>query len=110
MRFFGSTQRVITAPLPGGECFMTETSKSPNAVIASPLRRAADTAAAVARRFALPVEEDPRWMELDFGEWEGRRYDEIARTMDMPVGTLKARLHRARERLRGKLTRAGVAP
>jgi len=37
-------------------------------------------------------------------------YDEIARTLKVPLGTLKARLHRARERLRGKLDRAGVAP
>ena len=34
-RFCLSTRRVITVPLPGGECLMTETSKSPKAVIAS---------------------------------------------------------------------------
>lgn len=37
-------------------------------------------------------------------------YDEIAKSIGVPLGTLKARLHRARERLRGKLTRAGVTP
>ena len=37
-------------------------------------------------------------------------YDEIATALEMPLGTLKARLHRARERLRTKLFRAGVTP
>lgn len=43
-------------------------------------------------------------------EVQGLHYDEIARMLDMPLGTIKAKLHRARERLRGKLVRAGVAP
>jgi broad specificity phosphatase PhoE len=37
-------------------------------VVASPLRRAQQTAAA----FGLPIETDERWIELDFGEWDGR--------------------------------------
>ena len=37
-------------------------------VVASPLRRAQETAAA----FGLPVETDERWIELDYGEWDGR--------------------------------------
>ena len=43
-------------------------------------------------------------------EVQGMPYDEIATTLDLPLGTLKARLHRARERLRTRLTRAGVTP
>jgi len=43
-------------------------------------------------------------------EVQGMPYDEIAKALNLPIGTLKARLHRARERLRGKLDRAGVAP
>jgi len=43
-------------------------------------------------------------------EIQGLNYDEIARALDLPLGTLKARLHRARERLRTRLVRAGVAP
>jgi RNA polymerase sigma-70 factor (ECF subfamily) len=43
-------------------------------------------------------------------EVQGLPYDEIAKTLDLPLGTLKARLHRARERLRGKLSRIGVTP
>lgn len=43
-------------------------------------------------------------------EVQGMPYDEIATALDLPLGTLKARLHRARERLRSKLVRAGVTP
>ena len=37
-------------------------------VVASPLRRAQETAAA----FGCPVETDERWIELDYGDWDGR--------------------------------------
>ena len=43
-------------------------------------------------------------------EVQGLPYDEIAETLAVPLGTIKARLHRARERLRTRLTRAGVTP
>lgn len=43
-------------------------------------------------------------------EVQGLPYDEIAGILDLPLGTLKARLHRAREALRRRLIRAGVTP
>jgi len=43
-------------------------------------------------------------------EVQGLPYTEIAGILELPLGTLKARLHRARERLRIKLERAGVRP
>ena len=43
-------------------------------------------------------------------EMQGLSYEEIAVTLGLPMGTLKAKLHRARERLRERLVEAGVAP
>jgi len=43
-------------------------------------------------------------------EIQRRPYGEIAELLELPMGTLKARLHRAREQLRKKLIRAGVTP
>jgi broad specificity phosphatase PhoE len=42
-------------------------------VIASPLRRAQETAAA----FGLPVETDDRWIELDYGDWDGKPIGDV---------------------------------
>ncbi len=47
------------------------------AVCASPRRRTVDTAAALARPRGLPVVELDGMRELDFGELEGRTYEEI---------------------------------
>lgn len=44
-------------------------------IVASPLRRAMETAATVAGD--RPVEPDPRLKEMDYGAWEGLTYAEI---------------------------------
>jgi RNA polymerase sigma factor (sigma-70 family) len=41
---------------------------------------------------------------------EGLRHDEVARRLGCPVGTVESRLSRARERLRTRLARRGLAP
>lgn len=50
----------------------------PDALVSSDLRRAADTAAALAALTGLPVETDPRLRERHFGEWQGLTFPEIA--------------------------------
>ena len=42
-------------------------------VVSSPLERARQTAEA----FGMPVEVDERWIELDYGEWDGRQVREV---------------------------------
>lgn len=41
---------------------------------------------------------------------DGRTHDEAARHLRCPVGTVKSRLARGREQLRGRLARRGIAP
>ena len=41
---------------------------------------------------------------------EGMRHDEVAQRLGCPVGTIESRLSRARDQLRGRLTRRGLAP
>ena len=44
-------------------------------LVSSPLGRARDTAEAL--RLDVPVEIDPRWIEVDYGELEGRALDAV---------------------------------
>lgn len=53
-------------------------SSSPDVIIASPLLRARATAQAIADRLSLPVEIEDDLAELNFGDYEGRSFDEIA--------------------------------
>ena len=57
-----------------GQAAAVAASIDPVAVVrSSPLRRAVDTAEA----FGLPVEVDDRWVEVDYGELEGRPLAEV---------------------------------
>ena len=47
------------------------------ALVASPMVRTQETAAAVGRRLGLPVAVDKAFAEADFGAWEGLTADEI---------------------------------
>ncbi|MEO1458980.1 MAG: histidine phosphatase family protein [Pseudomonadota bacterium] len=55
-----------------------------SAVLTSPTRRCLALATAVAAREGLPLCRDARLQELDFGRWEGRRWDEIDRRESDP--------------------------
>lgn len=46
-------------------------------IVSSPLCRCSDFARELAARCGVPLEVDDRWMELGFGEWEGRTAKEI---------------------------------
>jgi probable phosphoglycerate mutase len=47
-------------------------------IVASPLGRAQHTAQIIGETLGLPVETDPRVIEVSFGEWDGRLRDELA--------------------------------
>ncbi|HEU4565735.1 MAG TPA: histidine phosphatase family protein, partial [Gemmatimonadaceae bacterium] len=49
------------------------------ALYSSPVERARETAAPLAARLGLPVCDAPGAVEIDFGEWTGRTFEELAR-------------------------------
>lgn len=49
-----------------------------DAVVASPVRRTRETAAVVAERLGLPVGEEPGFAEMEFGDWDGLTFSEVA--------------------------------
>jgi alpha-ribazole phosphatase len=49
-------------------------------VWSSPARRCRELAEAIAGAQAAQLQFDPRLLEMDFGAWEGMRWDDIART------------------------------
>lgn len=46
-------------------------------IVASPLRRARDTAETIGARLGLPVAADERLVEIDVGEWSNRLREEV---------------------------------
>ena len=46
-------------------------------IVASPLRRARDTAETIGARLGLPVATDERLVEIDVGEWSNRPREEV---------------------------------
>ncbi|MEO1648240.1 MAG: histidine phosphatase family protein [Pseudomonadota bacterium] len=53
--------------------------QSLNRIDTSPLSRCADLAEKLAERLALPLKQDPRLQEIDFGRWEKCKWDDIPR-------------------------------
>ncbi len=48
------------------------------AVVSSPVRRTAESAEILAERWRLPVVEEPRFAEMEFGRWDGLTFAEAA--------------------------------
>lgn len=59
-------------------------------------------------RVALSELSEEYRVPLVLREIEGANYEQIAETLNIPVGTVRSRLHRARASLREALERAGV--
>ncbi|HXC50455.1 MAG TPA: histidine phosphatase family protein [Candidatus Limnocylindrales bacterium] len=47
-------------------------------IVSSPLVRAKETAEIVAQHLGRTIETDPRLVEVRFGEWQGKTYEEVA--------------------------------
>ncbi len=78
-RFQGNTDLPLS---PRGESYARAIARALNGdgvrkVYASDLRRARETARAVADAYGVPLVEDRRLREFDFGRWEGLTWDEI---------------------------------
>ena len=59
-------------------------------VVASDLRRAAETAAIAAAALGLAVEHDLRWRERDIGEWTGFTREEIEARVHTAINALNS--------------------
>ncbi|MDR3618567.1 MAG: sigma-70 family RNA polymerase sigma factor, partial [Paludisphaera borealis] len=79
-----------------------ETTDAPAAALV-----AVETAALVRAEVDRLPEPDRLLMRLTY--WQGRSYEEAADMVSRPIGTVRSRLARARERLRDRLSRLGLA-
>jgi RNA polymerase sigma-70 factor (ECF subfamily) len=59
---------------------------------------------------ALDALDEPFRRTVELVDIDGLTYAEAAALLDVPVGTVMSRLHRARSRIRDRLDRAGLAP
>jgi RNA polymerase sigma-70 factor (ECF subfamily) len=89
-------QRRPTAPLPDDDRSIKSASPSPDEVLAS-VRLGEDVQAALLK---LPYEFREAVVLCDV---VGLTYDEIAEATEIPVGTVRSRIHRGRKLLKGLL-------
>jgi RNA polymerase sigma-70 factor (ECF subfamily) len=80
----------------------------PEAAPAEPGLIAAETAAMVRAEVDRLPEGDRRLLHLTY--WQGKTYEEAAALLSWPIGTVRSRLSRVRDRLRGRLARLGLGP
>lgn len=58
--------------------WLTGLGEDVGAVVASPVRRTRESADIVAAAFGLEVEEEPGFAEMEFGDWDGLTFSEVA--------------------------------
>jgi RNA polymerase sigma-70 factor (ECF subfamily) len=59
---------------------------------------------------AVDALDEPFRRVVELVDIDGLSYAEAAEVLDVPVGTVMSRLHRARSRIRDRLDRTGLAP
>jgi RNA polymerase sigma-70 factor (ECF subfamily) len=78
--------------------------RAPSTDLADEVGRAVDAAAAWARvADAVASLPQPERDALMLHVWEGLSYEEVATALDIPIGTVRSRLNRARGRLAGRI-------
>lgn len=58
--------------------WLTELREHITAVVCSPVRRTRESAEIIAARLGLPIEEEPGFAEMEFGDWDGMTFTEVA--------------------------------
>ncbi|AMV38938.1 RNA polymerase sigma factor [Planctomyces sp. SH-PL62] len=97
----GRLRRALRLLAPGrGRPALDPADESPSSVPSYAVERAEREALIEAALAAL--EPDHRAVVV-LKDFEGRRYEEIGELLDIPVGTVRSRLHRARQQLRRRL-------
>lgn len=76
--------------------------------VAEPDSVSHETASVVRAEVDRLPEVDRSLLQMTY--WQGKTYEEVAAVLSWPIGTVRSRLSRVRERLRGRLTRRGLAP
>jgi RNA polymerase sigma-70 factor (ECF subfamily) len=76
----------------------------------APERSAEDMELLAAMRRAIDLLSPDHREVFSLAQVEGLRYEEIARILDVPVGTVKSRMHAAVALLRDRLVREGFEP
>lgn len=73
--------RTDGAPTPAGiaACAAQAAGLGVERILASDLRRSRDAGEAIGAMLDLPLTIDPRWRELDFGDWDGRASRDVDR-------------------------------